>query len=504
MFLSKDDFYKYKNSRYNLVPLCLELMADLDTPLSIYLKLVGLNRKNSFLLESVIGGERFGRYSYIGLSSNTYIQSEDFNGKTITSLHENDNIIKSLEGNALDNIKTLQQNFNPLILDNMPRFCGGWAGYFGYETVHHIEKSVGKIKVNANDDLCLPNIKLLLCNELAVIDNLQGKLLLIKYINPNIENSYETAVQRLQDIKNKLNQNIASQGINNNLKQLNDENNDIKYMSSEADYINIVNQAKEYIKNGDIMQVVLSQRMQKKFTGDSISLYRALRQLNPSPYMYYYCFGDTQIVGSSPELLVRHEIMDNKNLVTVRPLAGTRPRGANIEEDEKLAKDLLLDEKETAEHTMLIDLARNDIGRLAKTGTIKLTQNMAVEKYSHVQHIVSSVQGEINNNIHNLDILKAVFPAGTLSGAAKVRAMQVINELETMPRHIYGGGVGYISFNGEMDIAIAIRTAVIQNKTAYIQAGAGIVYDSIAKNEWIETQNKAKAILKAIENVENI
>ncbi len=494
MFLSENEFNSYKNTKFNLVPVCLELRADLDTPLSIYLKLVGKNRANSFLLESVIGGERFGRFSYIGLPSCTYLET-DFND--ITSLYENNKLILSLTNNPLDDIKSIQNKYNALILKGMPRFCGGWVGYFGYETIHYIEPILVKQKTK-RDNINLSTIKLLLCTELAVVDNLKGSLLLIKYINPNIDNAYAIANVKLQQLRQNLETSSALDAINFCANKKSEP----RYFTQKTDYMNNVEIAKKHIKAGDIMQVVLSQRMAMDFTTDSILLYRNLRQLNPSPYMYYYCFGDTQIVGSSPELLVRRETHNNDNhndAVMLRPIAGTRPRGKDEAEDLQLAQDLMQDEKELAEHTMLIDLARNDIGRVAIAGSIKVTQNMQIEKYSHVQHIVSSVQGEINSVTNNIDIIKAVFPAGTLSGAAKVRAMQIIKHLELIPRHIYGGGVGYISFNNDMDLAIAIRTAVIQNNIAYIQSGAGIVDDSVPENEWIETQNKAKAIIKAIQ-----
>jgi anthranilate synthase component 1 len=504
--ITEQQFLEYKSQGFNKIPLMIEINADLDTPLSIYLKLVGKNRKNSFLLESVIGGERFGRYSYIGLPSNTYIESDGFARDAYVALYENDEIIQKIDNvnneNVLDIIQKIQNSYKPLILKDMPRFCGGWVGYFSYETVNHIEPCLGFPKKSHKDSITLPNIKLLLCDELVVVDNLKGRLKLIVHINPNKPDAYNNGINRLNELSQKLISNIAHNAISYHYDAELQKNNNVEYVISEQEYIKSVEIAKEYINAGDIMQVVLSQRMQKEFNADPILLYRTLRQLNPSPYMYYYCFGDAQIVGSSPELLVRHEIKSNdKHLVTLRPIAGTRPRGVNEEHDLELAQDLLADTKECAEHTMLIDLARNDIGRIAKIGTVKVTEHMHVEKYSHVQHIVSSVEGEIRDSVSNMDILKAVFPAGTLSGAAKVRAMQIIAELETIARHIYGGGVGYMSFNGEMDIAIAIRTAVIQNNTAYIQAGAGIVADSVEKLEWEETNNKAKAVIKALEQV---
>jgi anthranilate synthase component I len=527
--ISKEQFIQYAKQGYNRIPLTMVLNADLDTPLSLYLKLVGTQRKNSFLLESVVGGERFGRYSYIGLPARTYIKSEGLGLNTRTVLYENNQIITSINASenidALSAIQKLQQQYKPVILENMPRFCGGWAGYFAYENVYHIETCLQQPKYPEWDKLTLPNTHLLLCDELVVLDNLKSQLHLIIYIDPYCNNNnnkdninlithnYMQGLQRLATLQTQLEQGIAYAALpdlNKKTEQANYSNlkSNFKDSLDQNAYEEAVNIAKKYIFSGDIMQVVLSKRKEMHYDTDGIVLYRALRQLNPSPYMYYYHFEDTQLVGSSPELLVRREIRTDHQLnhthhVLLRPIAGTRMRGKTEQEDALLAKNLLEDEKECAEHTMLIDLARNDIGRIAQTGSVKITQHMCVEKYSHVQHIVSSVEGQIDAHIENMIILKAVFPAGTLSGAAKVRAMQIIAELEPMPRHIYGGGVGYMSFNGEMDLAIAIRTAVLQNNIAYVQAGAGIVADSQAYNEWLETENKAKALVQAIYMVQD-
>jgi anthranilate synthase component I len=504
------EFTKYAQQGYNRIPISINLQADLDTPLSIYLKLTEHKRQNSFLLESVIGGERFGRYSYIGLPAKYAIESHGYGQHAVTNLLENINVIESIHTvNPLEAIEQIQSRYKPLVLDGLPRFCGGWVGYFAYETVHYIEPCLGLPKNNidnsCNDKLEIPNIRLLLCDELVVVDNLKGTLQIILYLEiNNIEDAlsiYNQGINRINELIKKLQNNVASNYINNEVIKNIDDNLSMQYNTTQQEYINNVIKAKEYIYSGDIMQVVLSQRMHREFKHDTILLYRALRQLNPSPYMYYYCFNDSHIVGSSPELLIRNELSINSTktrTITLRPIAGTRHRGINLEQDERLANELLVDSKEIAEHTMLIDLARNDIGRIANIGTVKLTQNMKVEKYSHVQHIVSNVEGNIDKNTSNINILKAIFPAGTLSGAAKVRAMQIINTLEPMPRHIYGGGVGYMSFNGDMDLAIAIRTAVVQNNTAYVQVGAGIVADSIPELEWQETKNKSMALIKAM------
>ncbi len=526
--IHKQQFIEYAKQGYNRIPLTMVLNADLDTPLSIYLKLIGMQRENSFLLESVVGGERFGRYSYIGLPARTYIQSYGLGDETRTVLHENNTIIESIDAkkdkDALHAIQTLQKKYKPVILQNMPRFCGGWAGYLAYENVYHIEPCLKQPKYPQWDKLKLPNTHLLLCDELIVLDNFKSQLHVIIYIDPTENNTeyndenyaehYENGLKRLENLKIQLEQGIAYKTVLSSCHRSTEYKNSINNVHNSLDqdsYEKAVNIAKDYIYAGDIMQVVLSKRKEIPYDdADGISLYRALRQLNPSPYMYYYHFNDTQLIGSSPELLVRREIREtreshekNTHHVLLRPIAGTRIRGKTEQEDYTLTKDLLQDDKERAEHTMLIDLARNDIGRIAQSGSVKVTQHMCVEKYSHVQHMVSSVEGQIDEYVDNITILKAVFPAGTLSGAAKVRAMQIIAELEPMPRHIYGGGVGYMSFNGEMDFAIAIRSAVLQNNIAYVQAGAGIVSDSQPYAEWLETENKAKALMQALQIVSN-
>ena len=479
---------------YNRIPLIAEAFADLETPLTLYLKLAQPQNtgKNTFLLESVVGGERFGRYSFIGLPASTLMRSYG----TKTEVVKNGAVVETHEGNPLEFIAEFQSRYKAAIRPGMPRFCGGLAGYFGYDTVRHIEKRLAH--TTPRDDLGLPDIQLLVTEELAVIDNLSGKLYLIVYADPTQPEAYSKARQRLKDLRAMLRRAVDVPVTSASVRT------DTVREFDKADYLKAVEQAKEYIMAGDLMQVQVGQRLKKPYVDSPLSLYRALRSLNPSPYMYFYNFGDMQIVGASPEILVRNEqTNDGKRKVTIRPLAGTRPRGATPEKDAQLAKELLADPKEIAEHVMLIDLARNDIGRIAETGSVKVTDKLVIEKYSHVQHIVSNVEGTLKPELSNLDVLKATFPAGTLSGAPKVRAMEIIDELEPVKRGIYGGACGYLSFGGEMDLAIAIRTGVIKDGTLYAQAAAGVVADSIPEMEWQETENKARAVLRAAEQVQD-
>lgn len=488
------EFKTLATQGYNRIPLIAEAFADLETPLSLYLKLAQTqnNGKNSFLLESVVGGERFGRYSFIGLPATTLMRSFG----TRIEVVKNDAIVETHEGNPLDFIAEFQARYKVAILPGMPRFCGGLAGYFGYDAVRHVEK---RLAHNCpKDDLGLPEILLLLTEELAVIDNLSGKLYLIVYVDPAQADAYAQGRQRLKDLRAKLHRAVEAP-----LTSASARTETIREFDKQS-YLAAVAQAKEYIMAGDLMQVQIGQRIKKPYVDAPLTLYRALRSLNPSPYMYFYNFGDMQIVGASPEILVRNEaIGDDKKKVTIRPLAGTRPRGDTPEKDAALAKELLADPKEIAEHVMLIDLARNDIGRIAEIGSVKVTDKLVIEKYSHVQHIVSNVEGTLKAGLSNLDVLKATFPAGTLSGAPKVRAMEIIDELEPTKRGIYGGACGYLSFGGEMDLAIAIRTGVIKDGMLYVQAAAGIVADSVPEMEWQETENKARAVLRAAEQVQD-
>jgi anthranilate synthase component 1 len=477
---------------YNRIPLIAEAFADLETPLSLYLKLAHAERggTHSFLLESVVGGERFGRYSFIGLPARTQLRVQ----AGVTEVLRDNRVIETLAGNPLDAIAAYQQRFKVALRPGMPRFCGGLAGYFGYDAVRYIEP---RLAASAPpDSLGLPDILLLLTDELAVIDNLTGKLYLIVYADPAQPEAYTRSRERLRELKDRLNYPVLPPPL---------VRTDVTPVEREFDKLRFeaaVLKAKRYIEAGDMMQVVIGQRLSKRFKEHPLSLYRVLRSLNPSPYMYYYNLGSAHIVGASPEILVRQERTGEGTKVTVRPLAGTRPRGTHAQHDAALEAELLADPKERAEHLMLIDLARNDIGRVAKTGSVKVTEAFAVERYSHVMHIVSNVEGMLNDGLDAMDVFKATFPAGTLAGAPKVRAMEVIDELEVARRGVYGGACGYLSFAGDMDLAIAIRTAVIKDSRLYVQAAAGIVADSDPEAEWKETEAKARAVLRAAELVQ--
>jgi anthranilate synthase component 1 len=473
---------------YNRIPVTLETFADLDTPLSIYLKLA--DGPNSFLLESVVGGERFGRYSFVGLPASTLLRSRAF----ATEVVRDGNVIERHEGNPLDFLAAYQARFKVYVPPDFPRFCGGLAGYFGYETVRYIEPKLARFA--KPDDVGMPDVLLLQTEELAVVDSLAGKIYLIVYLDPAGPDAYARGQTRLHALAARLRSPLEIPE-----SKPAEASESIRTFNKE-DYLAAVRRAKDYIADGDMMQVQIGQRIKTPFAQSPLTLYRALRSLNPSPYMYYYDFADFHVVGASPEILVRQEATAAGKKVIIRPLAGTRPRGATPEEDAKHAEELLADPKEIAEHVMLIDLARNDIGRIAVTGSVKVTDQMIIERYSHVMHIVSNVEGMLLPGISNLDVLRATFPAGTLSGAPKVRAMEIIDELEPVKRGLYGGACGYLSFSGEMDLAIAIRTGIVKDGMLYVQAAAGIVADSIPENEWLETENKARALLRAAEQVQ--
>ena len=474
---------------FNRIPLLSEAFADLETPLSLYLKLAG-GAKHSFLLESVVGGERFGRYSFIGLPARTLLRAAGWTTEIVTD----SSVVERHEGNPLDFIETYQTRFKVALRPGLPRFCGGLAGYFGYDAVRYMEpKLAATIKTGGLDT---PDILLLQTEELAVIDNLSGRLYLIVYADPDQPEAYFKAKRRLTELGDKLRYSVTAPPVRRGPSYA------VEREFSKEAYLAAVHHSKELIAAGDMMQVQIGQRLKKRYTESPLSLYRALRSLNPSPYMYFYDMGDFQIVGASPEILVRHEHTPEGDKITIRPLAGTRPRATSPEADKLTEAELLADPKERAEHLMLIDLARNDIGRIAKTGTVKVTEAFAVERYSHVMHIVSNVEGLLKDGMSNMDVLRATFPAGTLTGAPKIRAMQVIDELEPVKRGIYGGACGYLSFAGDMDVAIAIRTGIVQNNTLYVQAAAGVVADSIPEMEWRETEHKARALIRAAELVE--
>jgi len=490
------EFKSLTQQGFNRIPLMLEAFADLETPLSLYLKLAHAkdDGKYSFLLESVVGGERFGRYSFIGLPAHTFLQASGFGAEAKTEVVSNGVVVETATGNPLDFIAQYQKRFKVALRPGLPRFCGGLAGYFGYDAVRYIEKKLEK--TCPPDTLGTPDILLLQCEELAVIDNLSGKLYLMVYADPGVPEAYSKAKKRLRELKELLKYSVSAPVVSST--QTHPAERDFK----KEDYLKAVLEAKELIAAGDFMQVQVGQRIKKRYTESPLSLYRALRSLNPSPYMYFYNFGDFHVVGASPEILVRQEQTEEGVKVTIRPLAGTRPRGATPEKDKAAEHELVNDPKERAEHVMLIDLARNDIGRIAQIGSVKVTEVFAVERYSHVMHIVSNVEGILKEGMTNMDVLKATFPAGTLTGAPKVHAMELIDRLEPTKRGLYGGACGYLSYAGDMDVAIAIRTAVIKDQTLYVQAAAGVVADSVPELEWKETEHKARALLRASELLE--
>jgi anthranilate synthase component 1 len=474
---------------FNRIPLIAEAFADLETPLSLYLKLAG-GRKHSFLLESVVGGERFGRYSFIGLPARTLLRASGFRTEVVT-----DGVVTEVhEGNPLDFIGQYQQRFKVALRPGLPRFCGGLAGYFGYDAVRYIEPKLAKTWKEGGIET--PDILLLQCEELAVIDNLSGRLYLIVYADPRSPEAYFVGKKRLSELGDMLRYSVTAPPVRRG------QSHPVEREFDKTAYLAAVVKSKEYIAAGDMMQVQIGQRLKKRYTESPLSLYRALRSLNPSPYMYFYDLGEFQIVGASPEILVRQEHTPEGGKVTIRPLAGTRPRGATPEQDKALEAELSADPKERAEHLMLIDLARNDIGRIAKTGSVKVTDAFVIERYSHVMHIVSNVEGLLKDGLSSLDVLRATFPAGTLTGAPKIRAMQIIDELEPVKRGIYGGACGYLSFAGDMDVAIAIRTGIVKDNMLYVQAAAGVVADSVPELEWKETEHKARALIRAAELVE--
>ena len=484
--MNKASFNQHVVDGYNHIPVYKSVAIDTDTALGLYLKLA--NNPYSYLFESVQGGEKWGRYSMIGLHAQTVIKVFDHEVR----IEQEGELLKSTE--EKDPLAWIEQYLNQYKvpeLEALPDFNGGLVGYFGYEIIRYIEPRLSNI--DKPDELGVADILLMVSNDLVVFDNLLNQAFVITHIDPS-KQSYEDALSRLDEISKQIDQPLKPSDYQS------DQITEQDFVSSfgEENYKDTVKKIQEYIVAGDVMQVVPSQRLSCKFSAPPVELYRQLRRLNPSPYMYYLNLGDTAIVGSSPEILTR---VDGDRRATVRPIAGTRSRGANEKEDLALEKDLLSDEKEIAEHLMLIDLGRNDLGRIAKTGTVDLTDKMFVERYSHVMHIVSNVECELKDNMSAMDVLKATFPAGTLSGAPKVRAMEIINEVEPLKRNIYSGAIGYLSWHGCMDMAIAIRTAVVKDETLYVQAGAGIVYDSIPQSEWDETMHKARALIKAAEQV---
>ena len=484
--MEKSEFTDLIKQGFNHIPFSREVVVDTDTALALYLKLA--NSPYSYFLESVQGGEKWGRYSFIGLAAETVIKVYDYEVR----VEKNGVLVDQYEvEDPLAWIENYQKQFRVPKLDDFPDFNGGLVGFFGYEIIRYIEPKLANI--DKTDELNIADILLMVSNDLLVVDNLFSKVHIITHINPD-ESTYEDALSKL----NLIEDNIKKSFNHVSSPQAGIQTDDFVSSFGKNNFMKTVEDIQRYIISGDVMQVVPSHRLSCPFKAKPIDLYRQLRILNPSPYMYFLNLDDVTIVGSSPEILTR---VDNNNIATVRPIAGTRSRGKTVEDDQKLEKDLLSDDKEIAEHLMLIDLGRNDLGRIAKTGSVTLTDKMFIERYSHVMHIVSNVECELKEGMSSIDVLKATFPAGTLSGAPKVRAMEIIDEVESLKRNIYSGAIGNLSWHGGMDLAIAIRTAVIKDEVLYVQAGAGIVYDSVPELEWQETMDKAQALIKAAKNV---
>ena len=486
--VSQREFTALRSKGFNRIPFSRALLADTETALSAYNKLA--SGPHSYLFESVQGGERWGRYSIIGLPASRWLT---VNGHTLT-LFDGGAPSEVIEGpDPLAAIDEIVGRYRSAPMAHLPMFHGGWVGYFGYDTVRYVEQRLAQSC--PEDTLGVPDIWLTLSEEVVVFDNLAGALTLVVNADAALPDAYRRAMDRLDALETRLAQpGPPLEPVSLRPLDTRDVESQVEFSTTQETFEDWVSVIRDYILRGDVMQVVPSQRMTIPFAQSPLTLYRALRNLNPSPYLYFVDLGEFQIVGSSPEILVRLEGGE----VTVRPIAGTRKRGSSADEDEALEADLLSDKKEIAEHLMLIDLGRNDVGRVAKAGSVRLTEQMVVERYSHVMHIVSNVTAAVRDDIVAIDALKAALPAGTLSGAPKLRAMEIIDELEPIKRGIYGGAVGYLSWAGEMDTAIAIRTALIKDQRVIVQAGAGVVADSIPASEWEETLNKARAMLRAV------
>ena len=484
--MSTDQFQAYAEQGYSRIPVVREVLSDLDTPLSAYLKLAG--GPCSYLFESVEGGARWGRYSIIGLPARTVLKVFGYR----LLLEVNGAVLRDeLVADPLAEIEKIKHAIRVPNMPDLPKFHGGWVGYFGYECAQYIEP---KLQAKQNhDQLGMPDIYLMLAEELAVFDNLKGKIYLIVNANPEQANAYDNAVQRLDTLVHQLRETAVTYPRLTDPSAI-DESHFISSFPKEK-YLQAVQQCKEYVYSGDVFQVQISQRLSVPYHARPLDVYRALRSLNPSPYMYFLDLGREQIVGSSPEILVRVQA----GQVVVRPIAGTRRRGHDEADDIAMEAELLADPKERAEHLMLIDLGRNDVGRIAEVGSVKMTEHMIIERYSHVMHIVSEVVGKIRQGLTFMDVLRATFPAGTLTGAPKVRAMQVIAEFEPVKRGVYGGAVGYWGWDDQADLAIAIRTAVIQDGQLHVQAAGGVVADSVPELEWKETMNKGRALFRAVQ-----
>jgi anthranilate synthase component 1 len=494
--MTESEFLGCAKQGYTRAPVIAEVRSDLYTPVAIYYKLA--NAPYTYLLESVVGGERFGRYSFIGLACAERVEARGGVVRRLLRNERGSDVCIEQEGSSeapADPFEYVRRHLAREKVAPAPeqlRFGGGLVGYFGYETVAHVEPSA--LRGGKPDPLQTPDMLLLVSDELAVVDNVLGKLYLVVYADPREPGAWRAAQDRLARLRARLAAPIPEEQALAALRGgITAAKEPAECSFSEAGFMAAVERTKQYIFAGDCMQVQVSQRSSIPFSAPPLDLYRALRGINPSPYMYYFDFGDHHVVGASPEIMVRL----SGGTVTLRPIAGTRPRGATPAEDAARAAELLGDPKERAEHVMLIDLGRNDVGRVAATGTVKVTEQMVIERYSHVMHIVSNVEGRIHPGLDAIDVFKAGFPAGTVTGAPKVRAMQIIDEMEPVKRGIYSGAVGYLGFNGDMDVAIAIRTAVVKDGVLHAQAAAGVVADSDPLAEWQETRHKTAAMLKA-------
>ncbi|MGB2115199.1 MAG: anthranilate synthase component I [Porticoccaceae bacterium] len=483
--MTPEKFAELADQNFNRIPVTREVLADFETPLSVYLKLA--HGPNSYLFESMQGGEKWGRYSLIGLQTSTVLRVY---GQRLEIIRDGKPMVDRNTDDPMAEVERFRQLFSMPDLPDLPRFTGGLVGYFGYDTVRYVEPKLAQS--TPKDELGTPDILLMASDEVAIFDNLSGTLMLVVHVDAKQADALEQANARLDELQHKLT--MPAPQLQDAIGSVNDLSEEsFKSSFGQEAFLKSVDKIKDYIMAGDAMQVVPSQRLSAPFTASPINLYRSLRRLNPSPYMFFLNLDDFHIVGSSPEVLARLE----DGQVTVRPIAGTRRRGKTTEEDRALEKDMLDDPKEIAEHLMLIDLGRNDVGRISKSGSVEVTEKMVVERYSHVMHITSNVVGKVHDDMGPIEVLKATLPAGTLSGAPKIRAMEIIDEVEPVKRGIYGGAVGYIGWNGNMDTAIAIRTAVIKDDVLHVQAGAGVVADSKPELEWKETMNKARAVMRA-------
>ena len=486
--ITKEEYNNFKDANFTVLPISRTVSAPGDTPLSLYSKIS--DQKNNFLLESVEGGERWAQYSIIGFGC---LDTIKVSGNTIETLINGVSNKCKAENPLLAIQEITSQHLSPN-LEHLPRFHGGYVGFFAYESSQYAEAKIAMLPEKGSKFAeHMPDIMLVKAEKLIVFDNLNNSTQII--FNACLQSmTYEFACSQLDEIENLISKPISLEA--DNFKEI---TNTFEFHSNftKAEYLAAVSTIKNYIAEGDVMQVVLAQDFSANFDLDPFDLYKAIRELNPSPYMYYLNLDECQIVGASPEILVRLENQE----VTLRPMAGTRKRGKNLAEDKSNQSALLNDPKEIAEHLMLIDLGRNDVGRVSEIGSVKVTAKMIVEKYSHVMHIVSNVVGRLISGLNYFDVLKAALPAGTLSGAPKIRAMEIIHELEPSSRGIYGGAIGYIGWNGNMDTAIAIRTAVIKDKTIHVGAGAGVVADSVPENEWLECRQKSKVFMDAMEMI---